>query len=173
MTGSWARLSDPSVPHPIALFSQAAVQIEVLDMTATILANHGFTEALIARAQHGCRVRILIGAPQRQLEPLIGNTDLELRTANANIGVPAVIRADDTILLPIPLTGEDWPALIQLQRQIDGGIFDRIASHFQTLWDTAKPITNPGQLNDTPGRPQPDPQSPPQTAPRRWPRQPD
>lgn len=171
VTGSWAAIGDPTAPYPVQLFTAATDRIDLLDGPGDSLLTPGITNTLKDRAEHGCHVRVLTARPPRQLQPLIDHPHIELRLAAATQGI-VVIRADHTMLLPIPLADPGYPAVLQLQRQTNNGIFDRLTSHFQTLWDPATPITNPEQLINIPVRPQPDQPPATQTLQRRWPSQP-
>jgi len=136
----------------------------VLDGGGENLLTPGLIDALAVRAKHGCQVRVLTATALRQLEPLIGQQHVAVRLANTPFG-PAIFRADDILLLPIPHADPGPPALIQLDRGADDGIFDRLAGHYQTLWDAGEPITSPRQLAEITG-------PAPAEARRRWPGQP-
>jgi len=167
VTGSWAQIGDPTAPYPVPLFANAARQIDLFDGAGDSLLTPGITDTLKDRADHGCHIRILTATPPRQLQPLIGHKHVELRLADTRQGV-VVVRADDTMLIPIPVAAPGLPALVQLRRLTDDGIFDRLARHFQTLWDGGATITGPRQLVDIPDRQR---ASPAPEAPRRWPGQ--
>lgn len=94
--GAWARADDPGAPDWQELVEEATVQVELLDYSLIdILAAESTIDALAAKADSGCRVRILISAPDsiwvraraksigQDEEDYIGRSRLELEIETA------------------------------------------------------------------------------------------
>jgi lambda repressor-like predicted transcriptional regulator len=190
VNGSWGRSSDPGAPDPVTLLGDPVQRIDVLENdNGALLLLPGLLDALHHRALDGSEIRVLTPAPLHELEPLIGQNGIELRIVTAG-STPALLLADDTMLLTIPLADPGLPPLLALRRQNDDGILDRLTDHFQTLWDTATTITSPTQLTELqpaadgptsqprdpqpagPSTPRESPVTPTTEPPRRWPRRP-
>jgi hypothetical protein len=61
---AWARADDPGVPDWRELLEQAIERVELLDYSLLdIVADNSIVDALRAKANAGCRARILISAP--------------------------------------------------------------------------------------------------------------
>jgi hypothetical protein len=157
----------------------------------------GPIDAFLAQAHGGCQIRVLTPSPSSELAPLIGRDQIELRVFTAPAGA-SLIRAGDQLLLTrsIPTATGRSPALLQLHRQSDGGLFDRFVDYYQLLWHHAQETLNnlkqlkayihdkdqtPSNQHDTPptavepSEPTElsnEPASPlsPEQTPRRWPR---
>lgn len=189
VTGSWGHSNDPGAPEPITFLSEGADRIEILDAGGALLQAPGLLDALRDRAFDGSEVRVLPATPHKFLADRRG---IEVRIVNASPGL-ALLRADDTMLLAITLDGASPPALVELRRHDRDGLFDRLADHFQSLWDQApiaaelrqstEPTLNddgrashgrdPQSAGPHPGDERSVPVSPAaEPAPRRWPRRP-
>jgi transcriptional regulator with XRE-family HTH domain len=192
VTGSWGSSSDPTAPDVSSVVSEAAEQIEILDSDGTLLQTPGLLDTLRQRTFDGCEIRVFTATPPDELTALTGQTGFELRIARGS-STTTLVRADETILLTIPLAGSDPPALIQLRHRDDDGVFDRLCAYFKILWDEAEIPAQPrqhlarqlsgyGVADPPPGPPtrsthaaeEPSGSAPPTTepAPRRWPRRP-
>ena len=133
VAGSWGRSDHPGAPAPITFLSEGAERVEILDTAGALLQAPGLLDALPGRAFDGSEVRVLTAAPHKFLA---GRRGIEVRIVNASPGL-ALLRADDTMLLAITLGGASPPALVELLRHDRDGLFDRLADHFQSLWDQA------------------------------------
>jgi hypothetical protein len=123
------------------------------------------TERLRARAEEGCRVRLIIGDPTDPLTtadeattgvPLKLSTRIEqsqflleplrdvVQVRQSPLGYGrSVFRGDDEALLaiwPHGIWGGDYPVL-HLRRMQDGGVFDQMAvRHIEALWRDSTPV---------------------------------
>jgi DNA-binding transcriptional regulator YdaS (Cro superfamily) len=187
VTGSWGQSSHPDAPDHVSLLADRVERIDVLDADGAQLSAEGLLDALRDQAFDGCEARLLTPTPAQQLATLVGQDGIELRIATTPSTL-AFLRADDTMLVTIPLAGAGDPILLQLRRLTDAGAFDRLTDHFEALWHQASPVTNPRQLIEAaarargstlphqqpswppPADTQAAPSSPsPRPAPRRWP----
>lgn len=141
VTRTWGRSDAPTATSPITLFENASDQIDMLNTWPETLLIPELVETVQAAADRGCRIRMLCGAPD-DLGPLIGYPGIDIRVQNTKS--PLVVRADQTMLIPIPIGGgPDLGPMIEIQRHTKDGLFDRAASHYQDLWDAGTPVTNP------------------------------
>ncbi len=119
------------------LMRDATDQIDLLGHTLELILNTpGATELLAAKATSGCHIRILITNPRRYLEPLIGQTGIEVRLLDITPH-QTIHRYDNQLLLHLQLVDQDDPhaPLLHLQRAAAGGLFDRMAEHYTDLWE--------------------------------------
>jgi transcriptional regulator with XRE-family HTH domain len=145
ITGAWGSGSDPGAPEPDSFLDDIAQRIDLLDDHGTLLGTPGLVDALRDQARDGCEVHVLAATPSAELQSLIGVEGIQLRVGNAR-SAPALLRADDAMLLTIPLADPGPPPILTLHRHNDAGLFDRLADHFETLWDDARPVTDQRQL---------------------------
>lgn len=182
--------SDLAAPDWKTLMRDATEQIELLgDTLIPILGTPGVPQLLATKATHGCDVRILVSDPGRHLAPLLDQHGIEIRV----LEVPAqhtIHRFDEQLLLTLHLLGQDadQAPLLHLRRAAPGGLFDRLAQHYNHLWEQdSQPIDpdldlaldegegeNPESEPRLPAIEQPaagrsEPSAP---TPRRWPRRP-
>lgn len=148
VTGTWANDTDDNAPDPIAFITQSCSAIDVLDNGRGIRFTHELANALAEQAVLGREVRLLTYLPTPRLERLISHEQIEIRVIDA---APdhSLLHADDQILLTVNLAaeGDQPPPLLQLRRTADGGLFDRLADNFDTLWSEAdETLTDPQQL---------------------------
>lgn len=184
--------TDPGVPDAAELFRSAVEQIDIF--FPYLGPRTGLVELLRTRAADGCRIRLITEDPDERIEPLLGLDAIEVRGSPA--GEDHVFyRADDEMVLLLTRIGSpDTPApVIHLRRQVDDGLFDRLAEDFDDRWLEATPVTSREQLHaylaDTELEPGPEPEHSPEAdprsapapsqppeapadAPRRWPRRP-
>jgi len=150
VTGSWGQDTDPDAPDPIALIGTATDRVDVLDDGRGVIRTLGLVDALLDRAQRGCQVRVLTYQPSRELYPLIGDDRIELLVFEAPPG-HTMIRAGDQMLVTFSFVGDagEPPPLLQLRRQTDGGLFDRLIEHYELLAEHVQEIiTDRQQLDD-------------------------
>jgi transcriptional regulator with XRE-family HTH domain len=184
--------SDLAAPDWKPLMHDADERIELLGDTLTpILDTPGVPELLATKASHGCYVRILVSDTGSYLAPFVDQTGIEIRVLEA----PAhqtIRRFDNQLLLILDLLGQnpEQAPLLHLKRAAPGGLFDRLAEHYNFLWEDAAQPIEPDDLYDddqdedddkdphSESRPLAAEQSaagslePPAPAPRRWPRRP-
>jgi hypothetical protein len=129
----------------------ATEQIELLGATLIpILDTPGVPELLAAKATSGCNVRILVADPGRHLAPLPGQPGIKIRVLE-DPAHETIHRFDEQLLLMIKLLGQDAePApLLHLRRAATGRLFDRLAEHYNNLWEHAsEPIEPDLDLDD-------------------------
>lgn len=185
--------TDPGVPHATKLFRAAVKQIDIL--FPYLEPRTGLVELLRTRAADGCRIRLITEDPDERIEPLLGVDTIEVRGSPAGED-HVFFRADDEMVHLLTRIGspDTWAPVIHLRRQVDDGLFDRLAEDFDDRWLEATPVTSRDQLHaylaDTEHEPSPEseqlsepdppsPQAPSQPsetptassgdAPRRWP----
>lgn len=137
--GGYAHADDPGAPQPRTLIERAGERIEIIARTPGTLA--GQTDQLIARAAAGCEIRVILIDADGRIEPLLAKDRIDVRAALAGED-HGLIRADDQMLLALWRIGylSEVSPLIHLRRVSPGGLFDRIASHFEARWSETTPI---------------------------------
>lgn len=174
----------------------ATDRIELLgDTLIPPLDTPGVAELLVAKATHGCGVRILVYDAGRHLAPLVDQAGIEIRV----LEVPAphtIHRFDEQLLLILHLLGRDAERapLLHLRRAGPGGMFDRFTGHYNDLWEQESQPIKPdvdlavdeeeeededgGENPESPPsllaaeQPAADRREPSAPPPRRWPRRP-
>lgn len=123
-------------------------------------------ETLARKAAAGCRVRFLVGHPDSdvtqireeveqvaltvstriritldELRKLRDVEGVEARYSNDHVALSVFRFDDDMIVTPhlAYLVGHDSPTM-HLHRRQDDGLFDRFASHVETLWDGGRDV---------------------------------
>ncbi len=198
---AFPHVDDAGAPNTVMLISSATERIELLDESLhKLLTQPGVPDLLTSKASQGCSVRILLESPATSLTPLLNQNGIEIQTVEA-FGRVAIHRADQQMLVTLKLDdGPDQrPVLLHLTQQRPGGLFDRLAGHYEKLWGTAiEPIRTERDIDrylfdddgdedwpvedrepDEPEQPVAVPEPPTQPAiqtstqqPRRWPRRP-
>ncbi len=188
VTRTWAHATDQQAPDLEGLISGTSGAIDLLDSGRGIELTVALVAVLVDQGHAGRKVRVLTSLPRSRLRPLIGHHQIEVRIIGGSAGY-SLVKVADTILLTIALAteGGEAPPLLQLEPAVDGGLFDRLAGNFETLWDDAdETLSDPQQLDaylsntdeddDYDDQPEPaeeDMPSVPGQIPRRWPRRPD
>ena len=189
----YAHATDLAAPDVDELLRAAADRIQIV--VPYLGSDSGLLELFRAGAPNGCRVRLMIEEPDEQVEPLLGVDTIEVRASPAGED-HILFRADDEMLLVFKRIGPAGtsPPVIDIHRQVDDGLFDRLAKDFDARWLKATRLTSREQLHaylaDTEHKPSPEseqlpepelpsPRAPPQPsetptvssgeAPRRWP----
>ncbi|MGI8713373.1 MAG: hypothetical protein ACR2NR_09360 [Solirubrobacteraceae bacterium] len=189
----YAHATDLAAPDVDELLRAAAERIQIV--IPYLGSDSGLVELFRAGGPNGCRVRLMIEEPDERVEPLLGVDAIEVRASPAGED-HIFFRVDDEMLLVLKRIGPAGtsPPLIHLHRQVDDGLFDRLAKDFDARWLKATPLTSREQLHaylaDTEHEPSPEseqlsepdppsPQAPSQPsetpiassgdAPRRWP----
>jgi transcriptional regulator with XRE-family HTH domain len=192
----YGHATDPAAPNGATLLRAAVERIEIA--IPNLASQPGLVELFRTSAANGRQARIIIEDPDEQVEPLLGIDAIEIRASPAGEN-HVLYRADDEMLLVLTRIGSASasPPIIQLRRQADGGLFDRLADDFDDRWLEATPLTSREQLHaylaDTeletgpepehspaadpqpvraPARPPEAPTASSAEAPRRWPRRP-
>lgn len=145
----WAYSDDEDAPTPIELINRAGRLIDILHTELWFELAGPIMDALIARADAGCPVRILSTSPTPALKPLAGRQGIELRIGDT-ASFYTLIRADEALVFTFLLPGEmaEPPQLLEA-RPGDGGVFDRLSDNFEQLWDSAaEVITDVDQLEE-------------------------
>jgi transcriptional regulator with XRE-family HTH domain len=171
----------PDPDHPDApgwrnLLRDAHEHVDVLSHSlAFLITNPEATGELIAKAEQGCSVRLIIAEPSSGLAALAGRARIEIRVLSA--GAPYTLHRFDHQLLLIIHTyrGPDRkpPPMFHLQRRAAGGVFDALRHNYDLLWEHhARPLDPDQDI------PQPDHEEraraergTPAAGTRRWPRQ--
>lgn len=143
-------IGEPLVAYPSAdasdaprienLIAAAGHQIDLIVHTAGALPARGFDQ-LIAKADNGCRVRLLVAQPDRSLLPLLTTPGLEIRCGRQPHA--ASQRADDVALVRLAIAIEDSnqpPVLLEVSRDQAPGLFTRLTDCYQHAWELAEPI---------------------------------
>lgn len=161
-----ARRGDRDTPDWRPLFRSATRQVDMLGYSLEqVTAGKAAIKALAAKAAAGCPVRICLADPnseiliatdaqqrppgrllarvqesRRQLLGLLGQPGTELR--QHRLANPyTVLRFDELMLVTLHLhatPGFQAPVL-QLRRELDFGLFDQFAKHFEEIWELAIP----------------------------------
>lgn len=161
--------TDPAVPDATKLFRAAVEQIDIL--FPYLEPRTGLVELFRTRAADGCRIRLITEDPDERIEPLLGVDAIEVRGSPAGED-HVFFRADDEMVLLLTRIGspDTWAPVIHLRRQVDDGLFDRLAEDFDDRWLEATPVTSRDQLHayhaDTELEPGPEPEHAPEADPR-------
>lgn len=144
--GGYAHADDPGAPHSRTLIERAGERIEIIARTLDALA--GETEQLLARAAAGCEIRVILIEADHRIEQLLAKDRIDVRATLAGED-HGLIRADDQMLLELWKIGylSEPAPLIHLRRVSPGGLFDRLASHFEVGWREATPISTREDLD--------------------------
>jgi transcriptional regulator with XRE-family HTH domain len=150
-TGTWGYATDATAPDPVEFISTSDGAIDLLDNGRGIELTATLRDTLVAQAEAGRSVRLLTCLPKPQLEPLISYREIEIRVLDGGTN-HSVVRVGDAILLTFNLADEadQPPPLLKVERTAAGGIFDRLAENFETLWDdeTTETLKDAGQLDN-------------------------
>ena len=155
----YAYATDLAAPDVDELLRAAADRIQIV--VPYLGSDSGLLELFRAGAPNGCRVRLMIEEPDEQVEPLLGVDTLEVRASPAGED-HILFRADDEMLLVFKRIGPAGtsPPVIDIQRQVDNGLFDRLAKDFDARWLKATRLTSREQLHaylaDTEHKPSPE-----------------
>jgi len=175
IAAAFPRRGDPDAPDWRALLRAAHQQVDLLGYSlADVTAAKQTVKLLSEKGGAGCAVRIAIANPNsdavlaadaQQRPPgrllarirashhhlfgLIGQTGVELRQHQVATS-HTIQRFDDTMLLTVHLYGTPGlqAPVLQLRRELDYGLFDQFARHFEDVWQAAQPIG--GQTAQTP-----------------------
>jgi hypothetical protein len=161
----YAHATDLAAPDVDELLRAAADRIQIV--VPYLGSDSGLLELFRAGAPNGCRVRLMIEEPDEQVEPLLGVDTIEVRASPAGED-HILFRADDEMLLVFKRIGPAGtsPPVIDIQRQVDNGLFDRLAKDFDARWLKATRLTSREQLHaylaDTEHKPSPESEQLPQ-----------
>ncbi len=165
----YGHATDPAVPDVDELLRAAVERIEIV--IPSLGSGPGLVELVRISAANGCRIRLITEDPDERLEPLLGVDTIEVRATPAGES-HVLFRADDELLLLLARIGStDVSApVIHLRREVDDGLFDRLAEDFDDRWLKATPLTSREQLHaylaDTELAPGPEPEHLPEADPR-------
>lgn len=175
IAGAWPLRSDPDAPDWRALLARATEQIDLIGYSLMSIAEaRAINKTLTGKARAGCPVRIALADPdaghvtaldarrrvggrladrineaRRRLEPLAGEDQIEIRQHQVATS-HTIVRFDHHMLLTIHTSGTPGfqAPLLHLRRERDYGIFDQLAAHIESVWQSAVPIgteaTRPG-----------------------------
>lgn len=169
--GAWGHANDDGAPDPASFLTDAAQEVDVLDPAGTLLRSPGMLASLENLATRGGTIRLLTDDQVLWLENEPRWDHIACRTPSADPPDLVILRADDAMLLALPLRDDQPLPLLALQRA-SGGIFDRLTERFNVLWeDAAQPVRSAAAV----AAPEPEPAR--ETVvdgsqPRRWPRRP-
>jgi transcriptional regulator with XRE-family HTH domain len=141
VVAAWGRADDPGAATSATFLAGAFTGIDVLE-GGGLLQSPGLLDKLRDHAVAGCEVRLLINKPTPEVVALHGHAGVQVRVIDSSFA-HSVLRADDTMLLGLNLASEGTAPMLQLIRQTDDGLFDRLAKHFTRFWDHAQPVQDP------------------------------
>jgi len=170
--GAWGHSGDYGAPDPVSLLTDTVEDVDLLDLTGTLLRAPGMLAALRNLAANGSTIRVITVAQALWPSAEPGGDQIQLRAPPENAPDLVVLRADDTMLLALQLHDQQAPPLFALGRE-EAGVFDRLAEHFHTLWESATPLMKPAPATaatplTAPAKEAASDGEPP----RRWPRRP-
>ena len=148
VTRTWGADTEKGAPDPITFLPETDGQIDLLENFRGIQLSPELTRALAEHAAAGRQIRILTNRPIRRVEPLLGHDHVEIRYLEYL--EHSLLRAGDAMLLALIMDYEadQPPAILQLQRTTDGGLFDRLLNNLDTIAENAEgPLTTPEQLD--------------------------
>jgi hypothetical protein len=140
VVASWSRVDDPTAPSYVTFLAQATHQLDLLDTGGHL--PEELIEVLDVRARDGCHVRVLTHATADTLRQIDDLSRVAVRIS-ASLSMPPLMRTDQEMLLAIPLSGSEPPALLQLARRTADGMFNRLEQEFQALWEAAEIYNEP------------------------------
>jgi transcriptional regulator with XRE-family HTH domain len=149
LAGTWGYATDDDAPDHVAYIADSHGPIDILHNGQGIDLTNALLTAVIEQAAAGRHVRLLTRLPTSQLEPLIGQPEIEVRVLDDASGY-SLFRAGDSMLLTLDLAHEadQRPPLLKLERTAAEGLLDRLVGNFETLWESAEAtITDAQQLN--------------------------
>lgn len=180
---AYPSFTDLAAPDWQTLMKGATRQIDLLGVALTqILQTPGVLELLLAKADHGVRIRILVRRPRPELQPLLGHDNIAIRVLAQPGNV--IHRFDEQLLLITKFHGEDNDkphAMLHVRRAAPDGFFDRLAAAFDSLWLHAAPAGTDARAElerapaDSAVEPRPTVPATSQASPtsaRHWPRRP-
>jgi transcriptional regulator with XRE-family HTH domain len=139
VVASWGWSDDHDAPTAVDFLTAGDGPVDVIDRDGELLGDDGVIAALTEAASEQSPVRVLVDVPRRNLVPLIGVAHLELRIADQS-GPCAVLRVADRMLAYLNVPGgevDERRPLLELKLAGDRGLFTRLASIIETLWDQA------------------------------------
>ena len=148
VTRTWAPTPRRARPTQSRSSQRHDGQIDLLENFRGIQLSPELTRALAEHAAAGRQIRILTNRPIRRVEPLLGHDHVEIRYLEYL--EHSLLRAGDAMLLALIMDYEadQPPAILQLQRTTDGGLFDRLLNNLDTIAENAEgPLTTPEQLD--------------------------
>ncbi|MGH3265499.1 MAG: helix-turn-helix domain-containing protein [Trebonia sp.] len=102
----------------------------------------GVAELLIAKASHGCQIRLLLATPNPAIPTALFTAEqIEIRQATGPQH-PATQIIDDHIVISVPIsTQPDQPQIaLHLTAQSHPDIFTRLVQHYQQVWEHSQPL---------------------------------
>ncbi len=151
VVATWGSPRSPGALNVPAFLAGDRHRIDVLDGPSGMRCSRGLLHGLLEHADQGCTVRMIIDAPSDELTPLLSRPRIELRAIDLSL-VHLVLRADDDMLLGLRLVDESHQPLLQLRRQLDGGLFDGLLAHFDRTWQLARPVDPTANDHESPAR---------------------
>lgn len=182
VTGAWASSDDDGAPDLVAFLSGTTGPIDVLDSCCGIDIPTQLTDALIERAAAGRKVRILTDGRAPHWERLLTNEQVGLYLCEIP-GEYWLIKTSERMLLTVNLEAEPAssppPPLLELTAGGGEGLFQRLASRFEELWELTKETGTESAdeaasatRSQAPGsKPDPEPKIGSDAGGRRWPGQ--
>lgn len=176
VTGTWAHADDNNAPDVLSFIQRTTGPIDVLDSCCGIPITTKITDALLARADAGRHVRVLADGQAPRWEPLLEHPHAEVYLAEIP-GEYWLIKTENQMLLTINLEhqpdGGPPPPILELTATLDEGLFARLTSRFEELWELTK-LPEPPAIADAATGPsplenEPTPKPAAQPTSRRWP----
>lgn len=140
VVGAWAH-SDEGAPDLVAFIETSDGLIDVFDPYSDLELPAELVDALAAQAEAGRQVRILSDQPTVDFSTLDGNEHVQIVTDDIDLSCCWFIRAGDRMLWAINLADDPEvfaPPVLELRRNFERGLFDRLQDKFQELWELAQ-----------------------------------
>jgi transcriptional regulator with XRE-family HTH domain len=131
----WADSDDPTAPDPVELVTGADGPIDILDADIWVQLAGPVADAISAHAAAGHPVRVASGAPRPYMDSLIRQAGIQLRCVDAQ--ETDLIRTNTTMLIATRLGAfaDQAPALFHVEADGPDGLYDRLSTLFDTLWE--------------------------------------
>ena len=139
VTGAWGYADDQGAPDLVAFINDTNGPVDVLDCCCGIQITSELTDALLAHADAGHRVRILTDGSAPHWEPLLDHPQIKLYLSEIP-GEYWLIKTPERMLVTINLEHEPGstppPPILELVATGGGGLFGRLANKFDELWES-------------------------------------
>lgn len=139
VVGTWAHANHEDAPDLVAFITGSTGPVDILDSCCGLQITTGVTDALLARATLGSRVRILTDGEAPHWEAVLDHPDVEIYLTEIP-GQYWLIKTTDSMLLTINLehdSAASSPPMLRLTAGSEDGLFDRLAARFEELWGLA------------------------------------
>jgi transcriptional regulator with XRE-family HTH domain len=167
VTAAWASPGAEGAPTVLSFLAPASRHVELMQAGNGIVRSPALIRSLRRCAANGAVVRLLVEKAWPELSELPHDSGIEVRIVDQRF-IHGVVRADDRLLLALWLVGNSPTPVMQLERQVNDGVFDRVITHFETIWQAAEPLHGSGEAGHADGQPSHAAEG--SSSARRWPR---